>query len=85
MSDEIGLKDARTQNIRQGAGTSHNNVDGSNQKKERQRKKTQNIKNKIKKNQQRVYLMSMKFLVYCVIIMLYRCPLNNFNIATTGQ
>lgn len=40
MSDEIGLKDARTQNIRQGAGTSHNNVDGSNQKKrERQRKK----------------------------------------------
>ena len=49
MSDEIGLKDARTQNIRQGAGTSHYNVDGSNQKKRETEKKTQNIKNKIKK------------------------------------
>ena len=49
MSDEIGLKDARTQNIRQGAGTSHNNVDGSNQKKRETEKKNQNIKNKIKK------------------------------------
>ena len=51
MSDEIALKDANTQNIRQVAGTSYNNVDGSNNKKERQRKKTQKTKNNnIKKN-----------------------------------
>ena len=48
MSDEIALKDASTQNIRQVAGTSYNNVDGSNNKKERQGKKPKKQK---KKNQ----------------------------------
>ena len=44
MSDEIALKDANTQNIRQVAGTSYNNVDGSNNKKEYREKKTKNKK-----------------------------------------
>ena len=53
MSDEIALKDASTQNIRQVAGTSYNNVDGSNNKK---RDRETNQKPTNKKNQQRVYI-----------------------------
>lgn len=49
MSDEIVLKDARTQNIRQGPRHHKITLMDPTKKKERQRKKNQNIKNKIKK------------------------------------
>lgn len=70
-----------------GRGPGHHTItlmDPTKKKRDRE-KKPKHKKQNQKKNQQRVYLMSMKLLVYCVIIMLYRCPLNNFNIATTGQ